>query len=32
MKDVRRVVTAYQVCQSIDPAPVKWAREELNVD
>ncbi len=26
MKDVRRVVKACQVCQSIDPAPVKWAR------
>ena len=25
-KDVRRVVKACQVCQSIDPAPVKWAR------
>ena len=31
-KDVRRVVKACQVCQSIDPAPVKWARGELNVD
>ena len=28
-KDVRRVV---KVCQSIDPAPVKWARGQLNVD
>ena len=26
------VVKACQVCQSIDPAPVKWARGELNVD
>ena len=26
-KDVWRVVKACQVCQSIDPAPVKWARE-----
>ena len=25
-RDVRRVVKACQVCQSIDPAPVKWAR------
>ena len=25
-KDVRRVVKACQLCQSIDPAPVKWAR------
>ena len=25
-KDVRRVVRACQLCQSIDPAPVKWAR------
>ena len=25
-KDVRRVVKACQVCQSIGPAPVKWAR------
>ena len=31
-KDVRRVVKVCQVCQSIDPAPVKWARGELNVD
>ena len=31
-KDVRRVVKACQVCQSIDSAPVKWARGELNVD
>ena len=30
--DVRRVVKACQVCQSIDPAPVKWARGDLNVD
>ena len=30
--DVRRVVKACQVCQSIDPAPVKWARGELSVD
>ena len=25
-KDVRRVAKACQVCQSIDPAPIKWAR------
>ena len=25
-RDVRRVAKAWQVCQSIDPAPVKWAR------
>ena len=31
-KDVRRVIKACQVCPSIDPAPVKWARGELNVD
>ena len=31
-RDVRRVVKACQVCQSIDPAPVKWARGQLNVD
>ena len=31
-KDVRRVVKACQVCQSIDPAPVKWAKGELSVD
>ena len=31
-RDVRRVVIACQVCQSIDPAPVKWARGQLNVD
>ena len=24
--DVRRVVKSCQVCQSIDPDPVKWAR------
>ena len=30
--DVRRVVKACQLCQSIDPAPVKWATIELNVD
>ena len=30
-KDVRRVVKACPVSQSIDPAPVKWARG-LNVD
>ena len=29
---MRRVVKARQVCQSIDPAPVKWAKGELNVD
>ena len=32
MRDVRRVVKACQVCQSIDPAPVKWAKGQLNVD
>ena len=31
-KDVRRVVKECQVCRSIDPAPVKWVRGELNVD
>ena len=31
-RDVGRVVKACQVCQSIDPAPVKWARGQLNVD
>ena len=31
-KDVQRVVKACQVCQSIDPASVRWARGELNVD
>ena len=31
-KDVQRVVKVCQVCQSIDPAPVKWAKGELNVD
>ena len=31
-KDVRRVVKACQVCQSIDPAPVKWPKGKLNVD
>ena len=31
-RDVRRVVKACQVCQSIDPAPVKWPKGELNVD
>ena len=25
MKDVQLVVKACQVCQSVDPAPVKWA-------
>ena len=31
-KDVQQVVRACQVCQSIDPAPVKWAKGELNVE
>ena len=31
-RDVRRVVKACQVCQSIDPAPVKWPKGKLNVD
>ena len=31
-KEVQRVVKACQVCQSVDPAPVKWTRGELNVD
>ena len=31
-KDVQRVVKVCQVCQSIDPAPVKWAKGELTVD
>ncbi|XP_043237710.1 uncharacterized protein LOC122389602 [Amphibalanus amphitrite] len=28
---VRNVVTSCQVCQSIDPAPVKWKKGELSV-
>ena len=31
-RDVRRVVKACQVCQSMDPAPVKWPKGKLNVD
>ena len=31
-RDVRRVVKACQVCQSIDPAPVKGPRGKLDVD
>ena len=31
-KEVQRVVKACQVCQSVDPAPVKWTWGELNVD
>ena len=31
-EDVRRVVKACQVCQSIDPALVKWPKGKLNVD
>ena len=31
-KEVQRVVKACPVCQSVDPAPVKWTRGELNVD
>ena len=31
-RDVRRVVKACEVCQSIDPAPVKWPKGKLNVD
>ena len=31
-RGVRRVVKACQVCQSIDPAPVKWPKGKLNVD
>ena len=31
-KEMQRVVKACQVCQSVDPAPVKWTRGELNVD
>ena len=30
--DVRQVVKACKVCQSIDPAPIQWASGELNVD
>ena len=31
-KEVQRVVKPCQVCQSIDPASVKWARGQLDVD
>ena len=31
-KYVQQVVRACHVCQSIDPAPVKWAKGELNVE
>ena len=31
-KEVQRVVQTCQVCQSIDPAPVRWAAGDLSVD